>query len=387
MREFCESFSGFRMYQDVWVSPSNGVKYIGSTDNLHEPQWELKANGKSLGRYHRLIIAHNGKCADRIMSKTPAKEFHSLLRTRFGPSVPQWGGSQMTLNSIYSLVFAVKTQKGAGSPIAEALSKLSPGDENVYTVMIKNQPNLRLLSSNTLKHKHHQAAGSESNIEVYTLLSSAAFGKKFKGPQENLPVDLTEKVVVKMFESLERSLELNGSIADIVVDLKLQLWGAAVPVNTWVSRSNKVDPDGFVWDGEHGVGAVGDWILDSSIAGAWESGRRLASHILCDSKFEPPSVGLPSRLTNDEGPKFIPSNAALVSGVGSVPTSTNEQFVFSSNGQNRGEGRGRGRGQGRGRGGRGGRGRGGRGGRGRGGRDNNNARRRSNNAAGMAPVQ
>ncbi len=65
--------------QDVWVSPSNGVRYIGAIPNndgvtIHDdgdnnkgadnddPRWELMAGKKSLGKYHRLVIAHNGKC-------------------------------------------------------------------------------------------------------------------------------------------------------------------------------------------------------------------------------------------------------------------------------------------------------------------------------------
>ena len=99
------------------------------------------------------------------MSKTPAKEFHSLLRTKFAPYVPEWGGREMTLNSIYSLVFAVKSDKkdddgscSGTSSIAKAISNLCTSsssnshDDGVYTIMIKNEPTLRLLSCNTLKH-------------------------------------------------------------------------------------------------------------------------------------------------------------------------------------------------------------------------------------------
>ena len=293
--------------------------------------------------------------ADRIMSRTPAKAFHSLLRTQFAPYVPQWGGNQMTLNSIYSLVFAVKSAKkndddvdGYGklhSPIAQALSRLSSSSNNdndgsgdgVYTVMINNEPSLRLLSCNTLKHHHRQTPNSDSNIEVYTLLSSPKFGKQYKGPQENLPPELTSTVVMKLLESLERSLALReGSVVETVVDLKLQLWGAAVPMNTWTSTTatsngkSSGDVDGFVYDALHGVGACGDWILDSSIAGAWESGRRLADWILTTShdvgidSVPMLSVGLP-----EEGMgKFIPSRAALESGIGTIPSSSpNSAYV------------------------------------------------------------
>jgi len=411
MRDYCSSFNGFgenytgqsfRIAQDVWVSPSNGVKYIGnrnrddnnnSDDDDGGLQWELRAGNKSLGKYHNLVISHNGKCADRIMSRTPAKAFHSLLRTKFAPYVPQWGGREMTLNSIYSLVFAVKSDDA--SPISKVVSNLCNQDKNdVYTIMIKNEPTLRLLSCNSLKHHHAQNKNSESNIEIYTLLSSPIFGKQFKGPQENLPLDLQEKVVMKMLSNLENSFKLEqGDVSNSVVDLKLQLWGAAVPMNTWSSSSssNVGGVDGFVYDATYGVGAAGDWILDPSIAGAWESGRRLADWMLkhheeSDKKKGGEwSVGLPDLTNNsnnkEENGKFVPSRVALESGIGSIPPSPNSTFEFptsSDDGQSQrrqgGGGRGRGGGQGR------GRGRGGRGGRnGRGGGGRNSNRARSNN--------
>jgi hypothetical protein len=77
MRDYCLTFNGFgesytgqsfRIAQDLWVSPSNGVKYIGkkndddsNDDEGETQQWELRAGSKSLGKYNKLIIAHNGK--------------------------------------------------------------------------------------------------------------------------------------------------------------------------------------------------------------------------------------------------------------------------------------------------------------------------------------
>ncbi|KAL3783985.1 hypothetical protein HJC23_013365 [Cyclotella cryptica] len=375
MRDHCLAYNdlqhsrvSFQIMQDVWVSPSNGVKYIGNNHKnskdgdsvVNEPQWELRAGPKSLGKYHRLIIAHNGKCADRIMSKTPAKEFHSLLRTKFAPYVPKWGGNEMTLNSIYSLVFAIKCPKDSdndrngavhtsyNSPIVNALKNLSQSaaesspqqsTNDIYTVIIKNEPNLRLLSSNTLKHRHHKNPNAQSSIEVYTLLSSPQFGRQYKGPQENLPLDLMEKVTTEMLHSLEKAFNIDrGTVLQNVVDLKLQLWGAAVPMNTW--KSGK-DSDGFVYDAQYGVGACGDWILDASIAGAWESGRRLAKWILEEHHHQQQqqqrtggdmeegdglqrwSVGLPNLSSENGrqlGGKFVPSRAALESGIGTIPS-------------------------------------------------------------------
>lgn len=226
----------------------------------------------------------------------------------------------MTLNSIYSLVFAIKSDNKKSSSITQTLKTLFSQD--VYTLMIRNEHNLRLLSSNTLKHSHAHHPSLSTNIEVYTLLSSPQFGKQYKGPQENLPNDLMEEVTMKLLQSLERALSITeNEIVDHVVDLKLQLWGAAVPLNTWTTPNN----DGFVYDSQFHVGACGDWILDSSIAGAWESGKRLASWIACEGCQ---SVGLPNLDGDDTDGKFLPSRAALESGIGTIPSTPNSKYEF-----------------------------------------------------------
>lgn len=79
----------FKVEQDVWVRPNNGVKY-----NKSSRQWSVKGNGKLFGEYDYLVIAHNGKCADRLMPRTPAKDIHQLLRTNFAPTVPKHGGKR-----------------------------------------------------------------------------------------------------------------------------------------------------------------------------------------------------------------------------------------------------------------------------------------------------
>ena len=109
-----------------------------------------------------------------------------------------------------------------------------------------------------------------------------------------------------------------------VVDLRLQLWGAGIPMNTWQSENGSGCVDGFVYDATYGVGACGDWILDPSIAGAWESGRRLANWLLDGDK----SVGLPDRSSKEGNGKFVPSRVALGSGIGTIPSSPNSAYEF-----------------------------------------------------------
>lgn len=289
--------------QDVWISPSNGVKFVGTEGN---PQWTVQTNGKKFGTFDHVVVAHNGKCADRLMSRTPAKDLHSLLKVDFRPYVPNWGGKRMTLNSIYSLTVALKKSEN-GKNISDFI-----GDE-VITAFVKNEPSLRLVTNQSLKFGNN----GNDELEVWTILSSPKFAKKFKGPQENLPQERVEEVTRLMLSSFEKSLGMEeGAIDDgLVKDSKLQLWGAAVPLNVWSPTGDSVNANnsGFMYDAENAAGVCGDWLLDPSIAGAWESGRRLANWMSEGKRGDEVSVGLP-RL----GGEFKMSKAAEGSGIGNV---------------------------------------------------------------------
>lgn len=311
---------GFEIQQDVWVSPSNGVKYLSPKGNNQSstPSWRVKAKGQTLGDYNQIVIAHNGKCADRLMSKTPAKALHSLLRTNFSPTVPRDGGKRMTLNSIYSLTFALKVDKDEEKNILNLPS-------NIFSAFIQNEDSLRFISCNSRKYPASRNSPSQ-NVQVWTVLSSPKFAKKYKGPQENLPSETVEEVTFLMLQALERSLSLKEGIltsdeGETILDSKLQLWGAAVPLNTWkTTNTDNYENTGFLYDSEHGVGACGDWLLESSIEGAWESGRRLAEWMIKvetqktnkNNQNEDMSVGLPPN------GKFYASSAVSKAGIGSL---------------------------------------------------------------------
>ena len=54
-------------FQDVWVPPSNGLQ-AGNGWNVVVPRQKQSFN------FDAAVIAHNGKCAERLTSSTPAKE-------------------------------------------------------------------------------------------------------------------------------------------------------------------------------------------------------------------------------------------------------------------------------------------------------------------------
>jgi hypothetical protein len=73
--------------------------------------WHLQAQRGSgvedLGRFSHVVVAHNGKCADRLMkgAKTPA--VHRALVCQFGAEPT--GAAKMQLSSLWVLVFRTNT--------------------------------------------------------------------------------------------------------------------------------------------------------------------------------------------------------------------------------------------------------------------------------------
>ena len=267
------SGGSFTVNQDVWVSPSNGVKFMPQ-----QRQWRVQAGGKVLGVFDSLVIAHNGKCADRLMSKTPAKDLHSLLRVNFSPSVPSHGGKRMTLNSIYSLTVVL--------PRDNLLSRTLPS--SFIAGFVQNHPSLRFITCQTRKYPSAVDETGDVEMETWTILSSSTFAKKHKAPQEFLSDETIETVTELLLSAVEEAVTgENRNHLWGILDLRLQLWGAALPLNVWRSEQK---PAGFVYDAEYKAGACGDWLLEASIAGAWTSGRLLAEHML--SEAAPTSHGL-----------------------------------------------------------------------------------------------
>jgi predicted NAD/FAD-dependent oxidoreductase len=290
-----KSSATFDLRQDVWVAPSNGARF-----DTKKRQWKLQAKGSPVrGYYDCIVIAHNGKCADRLMRTSPAKRVHELLRVNFASSVPPVA-KHMTLNSIYSWTFAIskKTQKASSiSMLTKALG------EGFACGFVENSRDLRFFSCQTRKLRQEH---DDDDYEVWTVLSSPGFAKQYKAPQEALGDETIETVTSLLSKALQDYLQLPYAPLDDIVEQRLQLWGAALPLNIWNNQK------GFVYDGEFGVGVCGDWLLDASIAGAWTSGRLLAQHLLLSrsNDSDPTAVGLDGA--------FERSQAASKAGIGAL---------------------------------------------------------------------
>jgi predicted NAD/FAD-dependent oxidoreductase len=231
---------------DTWISPNNGIR------KQSNGQWTVHSKGIQIGGvFDAVIIAHNGKCADRLTSRTPAKMINKLLKVQFSD---QPHPKKMTLNSIYSLLVEVK-----------------PGilRSDVDAYFFKGSSVLDFAACQSRKYGTRTPTGTET----WTLLSHPTFAKQHKQPQEHLEGTKVSHTVVQ--EMLREAFRILGSSKSVtaVVRTKLQLWGAGVPINHWEAE----DGAGFLWDSAHCIGVVGDWLKRSSISGAWESGEELGA--------------------------------------------------------------------------------------------------------------
>ncbi|KAJ1457924.1 hypothetical protein M885DRAFT_614936 [Pelagophyceae sp. CCMP2097] len=233
--------------RDVWVPPSNGLRRQGG-------KWVIQRE-----TFDAVVIAHNGKCAERLTSTLDeCPRVRDLLSARFGTKPAP---NKMTLNSIYSLLFQVP--KGSVKLPGGAAAARFAGDDVVA-----------FLSNNGAK-----LGWTSADSDVFTAMSTGEFGTAHKHPQEALKGTETEKRVTQFM--LDRIAQLTQSeLRGKVTATKLQLWGAALPLNRWQADAP------FVWDAANQIGIVGDWIggpatskTTSSIQAAFISGDALARHV------------------------------------------------------------------------------------------------------------
>jgi len=244
-------------------------------------KWEVDRRGM----FDYLVIAHNGKCADRLMSKAGVPAIHDLLRVRFTPKLDS-RSQTMQLCSLWVLMIKFKTRMGL--PF-----------EGLH---VENDDQISWIGNNTAKYKQSHSG------ECWSILSTSDFASKHKVPQEHIPKD-KEKFVTQLLT--EAFFRIIGRRADVVFT-RLQLWGAANPLNVLESGGA-----GFSFDSDHQVGIAGDWLISPCLEGAALSGLRLAEAIVNHSIGKSSaSVGLNKHF----------QSAASVDSIGSFPR--NPALVF-----------------------------------------------------------
>lgn len=207
--------------------------------------WHLSENGKSCGQFDALVIAHNGKCANRLLSSSGVPLIAKQMK-------------RLELSSIWALLAAFE------DPLPIPSSAVTVPIEGAF---VKGIDSISWMANNTKKLSNLQSDGPH----CWTFFSTAAYGKKNKVPQESIPNVTAERVKADMLQGVETALGLPEGSLQKPFYTRVQLWGAALPTNT---------PDiPCIFDPLARAGICGDWLLGSSLEAAALSGMSLGNHI------------------------------------------------------------------------------------------------------------
>ncbi|KAG6550079.1 hypothetical protein Mapa_008035 [Marchantia paleacea] len=261
--------NGMRYLADHMVSQASRIEvrrpcWISRMTAQHG-RWTLSDNNKPQGEFDAVVIAHNGKCANRLLAPAGVAQIARQMK-------------RLELSSIWALLAAFE------DPLPSATFE---------GAFVQGVNCLSWMGNNSAKLN-----GGEQSPQCWTFLSTGPYGKKNKVPQESIPHAKAEKVTRDMLLGVETALGLSEGSLPAPVYSRLQLWGAALPTNT---------PEiPCIFDAQGRVGICGDWLLGSSLEAAALSGMALAEHIANyrdqgDQNPEEFSVGLQKLYNSVDG--------------------------------------------------------------------------------------
>ncbi|EKX47399.1 hypothetical protein GUITHDRAFT_106844 [Guillardia theta CCMP2712] len=278
-----------RVELDTWVAVverQEDGKWRLFRDNMRRRRLSSEVGRQSDFDY--IVVAHNGKCAERLMRDAEVPALHRLLKCKFSNAAPP--KDLMQLSSLWVLAFAVEGTLGL--PFEGAF--------------VKNHPDLCWVSDNTRKlaTPAQREKVAEGGYETWTVISSRNYGTRNKVPQEAIPEDVEERIVDELLRAFESSAGLkNGSIRPIA--RRVQLWGAGVPMNAFTGGP-------CVLDRATASGICGDWLIEPSVQGAALSGLAMAEAIVGDIKGTVTSdLGIPEDLRGCFAPAPAPACGAF----------------------------------------------------------------------------
>lgn len=234
---------GQDLKQDVWVAR---LERDQSSWNL------LNTRRKRISdeSYSYVVMAHNGKCADRLIKSAPAKTAaHAPLRCKF-TSKASPTNDRLELSSLWVCVLAVPK-----------------GVADFEGAFVETNEVLSWVGNNSAKYNDFK-----QETDAWTVISTPEYGSANKCSQEFIPDNVRAKVSSEMCAAFGELLGgAAGSNCSNWEVLHLQLWGAALPLNVCGQH--------FVHDPINDVGICGDWLTAPSVEGAIFSGLALAGAV------------------------------------------------------------------------------------------------------------
>ena len=272
--------------KNVWVS---------NLERTQSGTWRvLDGRGSLLAEVDYVVIAHNGKCADRLMAKAGVPSIHRLLQCKFAPKVT--APTKMHLSSLWMCIAVFDKPLGLQWAGAE----------------IEQHPVLSWAGNNSKK----PGLRHQGSYEAWTLLSTRQFGTANKCPQEDIPPAKRAQVTNLMLQAFYQAAGLitTDGPGPQPVHTFVQLWGAAVPLNVLGGGAPSV------LDSDSAVGVCGDWFTSPCIEGAAESGLHLADTIAAHAALKQPTGAATAPVADSALPVPEPVFCAFAShSIGDVP--------------------------------------------------------------------
>ena len=238
---------GLDLRGDTWVDV---LKYEplagrGRGEGAFPPRregWRVGRRGRETDVFDAVVIAHNGKCADRLLRRTGAGLATEAMK-------------RLRLSAMWVCLVAFDGPVGADFDAAD----------------VEGSEVLRFAANQSAKGVAQQAA-MVGGGECWTLISTDVYGRKNKVPQEAVPPEKSKQVFEELTAAFFKAAGVDPRSAPAVAFHHCQLWGAALGANTPRTPA--------VWCPESRVGIAGDWLHLGSIEGAAVSGLELADAIV-----------------------------------------------------------------------------------------------------------
>jgi len=184
-----------------------------------------------------VVISHNGKCAARLIKSSEGAAgvaVEKSVQCAFGARPREQLAKQRRL--ILSSIWSVGIAFPAGAVNAPFDSAHISGGDGVLAYAKRNKQDV-------------------DGVEVWSLLSTAEYGKANKVPQERVPRAKGAEVTNALLDSFALALRASGGSLDESAEIlssKYQLWGAALPLT--------VTRESHLLDLSTRVGVCGDWM-------------------------------------------------------------------------------------------------------------------------------